>query len=124
MIKINGEDVEREEILLLDYLKEQNYNMKIIVVECNEEIVPRDQYGTFMLHSGDVVEIVSLWEEAEMKKNPKFPTEQEILESLELRHTKPVQEKLGKARVAVCGLGGLGSAIAMPLPGAVWGICT
>ncbi len=59
MIKINGEDVEREEILLLDYLKEQNYNMKIIVVECNEEIVPRDQYGTFMLHSGDVVEIVS-----------------------------------------------------------------
>mgnify|MGYP000022461789 FL=1 len=33
--------------------------MKIIVVECNEEIVPRDQYGTFMLHSGDVVEIVS-----------------------------------------------------------------
>lgn len=50
-----------------------------------------------------------------MKKESKFPTEQEILESLELRHTKPVQEKLGKARVAVCGLGGLGSAIAIAL---------
>ncbi len=50
-----------------------------------------------------------------MKQESKFPTEQEILESLELRHTKPVQEKLGRARVAVCGLGGLGSAIAIAL---------
>lgn len=59
MIKINGEDVDREEVLLLDYLQEQNYSLKRIVVECNEKIVPRDQYETFMLHAGDVVEIVS-----------------------------------------------------------------
>ena len=59
MIKINGENVDREEVLLLDYLQEQNYSLKRIVVECNEKIVPRDQYETFMLHAGDVVEIVS-----------------------------------------------------------------
>lgn len=59
MIKINGEDVNREEVLLLDYLQEQNYSLKRIVVECNEKIVPRDQYESFMLHAGDVVEIVS-----------------------------------------------------------------
>ena len=59
MIKINGEDVNSEEVLLLDYLQEQNYSLKRIVVECNEKIVPRDQYETFMLHAGDVVEIVS-----------------------------------------------------------------
>ena len=59
MIKINGEDVNREEVLLLDYLQEQNYSLKRIVVECNEKIVHRDQYEAFMLHAGDVVEIVS-----------------------------------------------------------------
>ena len=59
MIIINGEDVDREEVLLLDYLQEQNYSLKRIVVECNEKIVPRDQYETFTLHAGGVVEIVS-----------------------------------------------------------------
>ena len=50
-----------------------------------------------------------------MEKKQKIPTEQEIREVLELRHTKTVQEKLGRARVAVCGLGGLGSAISIAL---------
>ena len=59
MIKINGEDVDRDEVVVLDYLQEQNYSLKRIVVECNEKIVPRDQYETFTLHAGDVVEIVS-----------------------------------------------------------------
>ena len=50
-----------------------------------------------------------------MEKKQKIPTEQEIREVLELRHTKTVQEKLARARVAVCGLGGLGSAISIAL---------
>lgn len=43
------------------------------------------------------------------------PTKEEIRKALELRHTKAVQDKLSEASVAVCGLGGLGSAIAMAL---------
>lgn len=45
----------------------------------------------------------------------KIPTEAEVQEALELRHTKEIQEKIGRARVAVCGLGGLGSNIAIAL---------
>lgn len=44
-----------------------------------------------------------------------IPTKEEIQAALELRHTKDVQEKIGKASVAVCGLGGLGSNIAVAL---------
>lgn len=43
------------------------------------------------------------------------PTREEMRQALELRHTKAVQDKISAARVAVCGLGGLGSAIAIAL---------
>ncbi len=60
MIKINGEMLNSDELFLKDYLEENNYQMKKIAVECNEEIIPKSQYSSFVLHSGDVVEIVSL----------------------------------------------------------------
>ncbi len=60
MIKINGEKIDKDELNLSEYLKENNYQMQKIAIECNEEIVPKSQYGSFILHSGDVVEIVSL----------------------------------------------------------------
>lgn len=44
-----------------------------------------------------------------------IPSEKEIREALELRHTKAVQDRLSAAKVAVCGLGGLGSAVAIAL---------
>ncbi|MCC8067930.1 MAG: sulfur carrier protein ThiS adenylyltransferase ThiF [Clostridiales bacterium] len=44
-----------------------------------------------------------------------FPDRETIRAALELRHTKPVQNKICAARVAVCGLGGLGSNIAIAL---------
>lgn len=44
-----------------------------------------------------------------------IPTREEIQASLAFRHTPAVQEKLNKAHVAICGLGGLGSAIAIAL---------
>lgn len=59
MIKINGEDIEANEIRLMDYLNENDYQVVRIAVECNEEIVPKAEYENFILHSGDVVEIVS-----------------------------------------------------------------
>ena len=60
MIKINGEKIDKDELNLSEYLKENNYQTQKIAIECNEEIVPKSQYGSFILHSGDVVEIVSL----------------------------------------------------------------
>lgn len=49
------------------------------------------------------------------REGMRLPSREEIAQALELRHTKAVQEKLRKARVAVCGLGGLGSNIAVAL---------
>ncbi len=42
-------------------------------------------------------------------------SENELDDALALRHTRPIQEKLKNAKVAVCGLGGLGSHIAAAL---------
>ncbi len=50
-----------------------------------------------------------------MDKNTNIPSKEEIEAALELRHTKAVQEKIRHAAVAVCGLGGLGSHIAISL---------
>ncbi len=44
-----------------------------------------------------------------------LPTREEMKSALELRHTKAVQDRLAEASVAVCGLGGLGSHIAVAL---------
>lgn len=59
MITINGENVELDNISVMEYLTQEGYRMDRIVVECNEEIVPKSQYESFILHSGDVVEVVS-----------------------------------------------------------------
>lgn len=59
MIKINGNQIDAEELNLLSYLEENGYNPRRIAVECNEMIVPKSQYEGYVLHSGDVVEIVS-----------------------------------------------------------------
>ncbi len=59
MIKVNGEYFDYDKIALLDFLKENGYNIKTIAVECNEEIIPKSDFDGFILKSGDVIEIVS-----------------------------------------------------------------
>lgn len=59
MIKINGNQIDAEELNLLSYLEENGFTPQRIAVECNEMIVPKSQYEGYVLHSGDVVEIVS-----------------------------------------------------------------
>lgn len=44
-----------------------------------------------------------------------IPGKEEVREALEMRHGKEIQDKISAAGVAVCGLGGLGSAIAIAL---------
>lgn len=59
MIRINGKDTDFQEILLTTYLEENGYKRERIAVECNEKIVPKSEYDTFVLKDGDIVEIVS-----------------------------------------------------------------
>lgn len=49
------------------------------------------------------------------KETPEVPSKEEVAQALELRHTKEIQDKIRKAQVAICGLGGLGSNIAVAL---------
>lgn len=51
----------------------------------------------------------------EEKGQQRIPSREEFERALELRHTKEIQDKIQKARVAICGLGGLGSNIAVAL---------
>ena len=55
-----------------------------------------------------------MWEVAEMKK-VNIPTKAEMDEVLRLRHSDRIQDKLSRAQVAVAGLGGLGSNVAVSL---------
>lgn len=50
-----------------------------------------------------------------MERDTKIPSREEIRDILELRHGKEIQQKLSDARVAVAGLGGLGSNVAVQL---------
>jgi sulfur carrier protein ThiS adenylyltransferase len=45
----------------------------------------------------------------------KIPTKEEMIHALEERHGKELQKKFSNASVAICGLGGLGSNIAISL---------
>lgn len=59
MVHINGKQEQAAGMLLNEYLNQNGYPPDSIAVECNEEIVPKDQYGSYVLKDGDTVEIVS-----------------------------------------------------------------
>lgn len=60
MVRINGEDKPLEEpTTLLVYLEQEGYQTNRIAVEKNGEIIPKSCYKETLLHSGDVLEIVS-----------------------------------------------------------------
>lgn len=58
MVHINGKDENVAGMNLLLYLKEKEFQMGTFVVECNEVIIPREDYEKKVLADGDVVEIV------------------------------------------------------------------
>ena len=58
MVKINGEAKNVAGMTLLEFLTMEKYNPQQIAVECNEEIVPKRQYETFILKENDRLEIV------------------------------------------------------------------
>ena len=54
MVRINGQDCEKTGISVSDYLEQENYNVKHIVVEYNLEIIQNEQYAQTLLKDGDV----------------------------------------------------------------------
>lgn len=59
MIQVNGKKLEEKEgKTILELLKEQEYNTAHIVVELNEEILPKSEYDRYLIQENDVIEIV------------------------------------------------------------------
>lgn len=60
MITVNGKQVElKEEMTILQFLEKEGYQTTRIAVEKNGEIVPKRTYQDAIIHSGDVLEVVS-----------------------------------------------------------------
>ena len=59
MVRINGKKKKKTGTSVSDYLEQENYNVKHIVVEYNLEIIPKERYAQTILKDGDEVEIVS-----------------------------------------------------------------
>lgn len=59
MIKINGVDIDRNEIKLSEYLLDNGYITGRIVIEINGNILPRESYNNIILHNNDKVEILT-----------------------------------------------------------------
>lgn len=58
MVHINGKDIDAAGQSLAAYLKANDYEMGTFVVECNEEIIHKEDYENYMLKDGDIIEIV------------------------------------------------------------------
>ncbi len=59
MAKINGKEEKVGEITIAQLLEQKGFDKRVVVVEINEEIAPKDTYGERKLADNDVVEIVS-----------------------------------------------------------------
>lgn len=60
MITVNGKQIQQaSEMSVADYLEQNNYQIKRIAVELNEEILPKYSYSDTMLKDGDRLEVVT-----------------------------------------------------------------
>ena len=110
MVKINGEKLDVAGKTIAEYLATTKYDPKRIAVERNGDIVPKAQYPDTVLEDGDSVEVVSFVGGGNL-----IPTKEAWDVALKERHGEELQEKFSAATVAICGLGGLGSNIAVSL---------
>jgi thiamine biosynthesis protein ThiS len=58
MVKVNGEYMDADRVLLIDFLLQNGYDPQKIAVEINGEIVPKSQYSAKILLPDDAAEIV------------------------------------------------------------------
>lgn len=59
MVKINGEEKDVAGISVAKFLEDNNYDVARVVVEVNFDIIPKNEYDTYMFKDEDSVEVVS-----------------------------------------------------------------
>ena len=59
MVLINGKECDAAGKDVLGVIQELNYDLRTIVVELNEEIIPKAALSERFLKDGDILEIVS-----------------------------------------------------------------
>ena len=59
MVLINGKEEKAAGKSIAGIVEENNYDIRTIAVELNEEIVSKCDYGSTILKENDVVEVVS-----------------------------------------------------------------
>ncbi len=59
MAKINGKEENVGRINITELLKQKGFDERVVVVEINEEIIPKDEYESYRIAEEDVVEVVS-----------------------------------------------------------------
>ena len=59
MVKVNGKELDIAGQSISEFLKSTDYDLRVIAVERNEEIVLKSMYNKTILKDEDVVEIVS-----------------------------------------------------------------
>ena len=55
MVHINGKDMDVAGQSLMAYLEANDYEKGTFVVECNEEIIHKEDYKTYILKDGDII---------------------------------------------------------------------
>ena len=58
-MKINGEELEFDELKFMDYLKEKSLKAEFVALELNGKIISKDKFETLILKKGDTAEVVS-----------------------------------------------------------------
>ena len=59
MARINGIEENVRGITIAQLLEQKGYERRVVVVEINEDIVPKSTYDSQVIQNDDVVEIVS-----------------------------------------------------------------
>ncbi|SDY32165.1 sulfur carrier protein ThiS [Lachnobacterium bovis] len=59
MVTINGKKYDFSNITIYRVLEKLNYNIERVVVEKNENIVPKANYDEVSIQDGDVLEVIS-----------------------------------------------------------------
>lgn len=101
-VKVNGKQMQTQAQTLFALARELNF-------DTNEDVLILNGYQMkqeYLLSEGDETVFI---------KKGQYPKEEELVSMLCARHTPRVYEKIKRARVAVAGLGGLGSNIALNL---------